>query len=104
MHQADLSTAGSGSVRDRPLHELSIAQSLADTATRHAAGRRVTRIEVGVGRSRRVDSDSLQLAFGLVTQGTALDGAQLEIHVLAGEELLIEAVESELHVSPSATP
>jgi hydrogenase nickel incorporation protein HypA/HybF len=75
------------------MRELSIAQSVADMATRRAAGRQVRKVEMSVGRLREVDPANLHLAFGLVTQGTALDGARLEIDVLAGEELQIEALE-----------
>jgi hydrogenase nickel incorporation protein HypA/HybF len=110
------------------MHELAIAQAIVDLATRHAAGRRVVSVEVNVGHLRQVVPDSLQFAFGLVTQGTALDGVELVIRhvpaagrcrdcgaesvmedfplccarcgglnvdVLAGEELLVDALELE---------
>ena len=61
------------------MHELSIAEAIVDVANRHAAGRRVVRVEVKVGHLRQVVPDSLHFAFGLVAQGTALDGAELAI-------------------------
>jgi hydrogenase nickel incorporation protein HypA/HybF len=108
------------------MHELSIAQAIADIATRHGEGRRVVKVEVRVGHLRQVVPDSLDFAFGLITQGTALDGTQLviehvpaagrcrecgaesvlegfplccaqcgglDLEVLAGEELLVDALE-----------
>jgi hydrogenase nickel incorporation protein HypA/HybF len=66
------------------MHELSIAQAIVDVAARHAEGRRVLRVNVQVGHLRQVVPDSLQFAFALVVQGTALDGAELAItHVPA---------------------
>jgi Zn finger protein HypA/HybF involved in hydrogenase expression len=94
MGQAE-STAGAPAVGSEPMRELSIAQSLVDIATRHANGRPVRKVEVSVGRLRKVDPETLDLAFGLVTQGTALDGAQLKIDMLAGDELWIDALELE---------
>jgi hydrogenase nickel incorporation protein HypA/HybF len=59
------------------MHELSIAEAIVDVAVRHAAGRRVTKVEVSVGALRQVVPDALDFAFGLVARGTALDGAEL---------------------------
>lgn len=59
------------------MHELSIAESIVAVAERHARGRRVTRVEVSIGHLRQVVPSALAFAFELVTQGTALDGAEL---------------------------
>ena len=110
------------------MHELSIARAIVAVAERHAGGRRVSRVELRIGHLRQVVPSALRYGFDLVTEGTALDGAELaieevpasgrcrscgaenvmtafpfacpecgsrEIDLLAGEELLVEAVEVE---------
>jgi hydrogenase nickel incorporation protein HypA/HybF len=59
------------------MHELAIADSIVVIASRHAAGRRVTRIDVRVGHLRQVVPDSLAFAFELVSTGTEVHGAEL---------------------------
>jgi hydrogenase nickel incorporation protein HypA/HybF len=61
------------------VHELSIAQSILTVTERHAAGRPVERVEVKVGHLRQVVPSALEFAFGLLIEGTALDGAELAI-------------------------
>jgi len=61
------------------MHELAIAESIVAIAERHAAGRRVRRVEVAVGHLRQVVPSALEFAFELVAQGTVLDGAELAI-------------------------
>src|SRR3954467_9767579 len=61
------------------MHELSIADAIVTIASRHAAGRKVTRVEVKVGYLRQVVPDSLQFAFELITPGTELEGAELAL-------------------------
>ena len=61
------------------MHELSIASAIVDIAERHAAGRRVLVVEVKLGHLRQVVPSSLTFAFGLLTEDTVLEGAQLVI-------------------------
>ena len=61
------------------MHELSIAESIVAVVERHARGRRVTAVTVSVGHLRQVVPASLEFAFELITHGTALDGAELEL-------------------------
>jgi hydrogenase nickel incorporation protein HypA/HybF len=61
------------------MHELSIAQAVADIASRHAAGRPVSKVEVKIGHLRQVVPSALEFAFELVTEGTVLAGAELVI-------------------------
>lgn len=66
------------------MHELSVASAVVDTVVRHAAGRRVTGVQLRVGQLRQVVPDSLTFYFGLVSRETVCDGASLELeHVPA---------------------
>jgi hydrogenase nickel incorporation protein HypA/HybF len=61
------------------MHELSLAEAIAAIAEEHAGGRRVAKVEVKVGHLRQVVPSALTFAFQLVTQGTSVEGAELEI-------------------------
>jgi len=64
------------------MHELSIAQSIVDSAREHAAahgGRRVLRIGVRVGEISGVAVESLEFCFGMTVKDTDLDGATLDL-------------------------
>lgn len=61
------------------MHELSIAGAIVDVAERHADGRRVMVVWVRIGHLRQVVPSALELAFELLTQGTTLQGARLEV-------------------------
>ena len=110
------------------MHELSLADAVVQIALRHAAGRPVRSVEVKVGHLRQVVPASLEFAFGLLSEGTVLDGARLviedvpargwcgrcetqttmtsfplccarcgalDLEIVAGEELLVDALEIE---------
>jgi hydrogenase nickel incorporation protein HypA/HybF len=61
------------------MHELSIAAAVKEIAERNARGRPVACVDLKVGHLRQVVPASLDFAWDLVTQGTALDGAELRI-------------------------
>lgn len=64
------------------MHELSIAQSIVDSAREHLAehgARRVLRVGVRVGEISGVNADALEFCFGMTTKDTELDGASLDL-------------------------
>jgi hydrogenase nickel incorporation protein HypA/HybF len=61
------------------MHELSIAEAVVGIASRHAEGRRVSKVELRVGHLRQVVPSALEFAFQLLTNGTPLEGAELVI-------------------------
>jgi hydrogenase nickel incorporation protein HypA/HybF len=61
------------------VHELAITESLVDAVTERLPGRRVTCVRLQIGALSGVVADSVRFCFDLVTEGTSLDGATLEI-------------------------
>jgi hydrogenase nickel incorporation protein HypA/HybF len=61
------------------MHELSIAEAVVAIVRRHAGGRPVAKVELRVGHLRQVVPSALGFAFELVTAGTEVEGAELEI-------------------------
>lgn len=63
------------------VHELAITQCIVDAVCERADGREVSRVRVRVGRLCAVIPDSMQFCFELVTEGTVMTGASLDIDV-----------------------
>ena len=61
------------------MHELAIADSVVQIASRHADGRQVTKVYLKVGHLRQVVPSALTFSFELVAQGTPVEGAELEM-------------------------
>ncbi len=61
------------------MHELAIAESVVQIASRHANGRRVTKVQLKVGHLRQVVPSALSFSFELVAHDTPVEGAQLEM-------------------------
>ena len=65
------------------MHELSVSSAIVDTAVRHAEGRRVTAVQVRLGRLRQVVPSSLAFYFELVARETVCEGARLDQELIA---------------------
>jgi hydrogenase nickel incorporation protein HypA/HybF len=61
------------------MHELSITQSVVDAVTDRTGNAVVVSVRLRVGRLSGVMPDSMRFCFELVTVGTPLEGARLEI-------------------------
>ena len=61
------------------MHELSLADAIVRVCCEHAADRKVTRVELKVGRLRQVVPNAFAFAFELVAKGTPVEGAELEL-------------------------
>ena len=66
------------------MHELSLTQDLVSLIAENCAGRRVTRVVLEVGKLSAVVPDAFRFCFDLCTEGTVVEGAELEIVELPG--------------------
>jgi len=64
------------------MHELSLSSAIVNTVVKHAEGRRVTLVELRVGKLRQVIPDTLEFYFEFVARGTVCEGARLEQQVI----------------------
>ena len=59
-----------------------MSSAIVDTVVRHAEGRRVTSVQVRLGRLRQVVPSSLAFYFELVSRDTVCEGARLDQEVV----------------------
>jgi hydrogenase nickel incorporation protein HypA/HybF len=64
------------------MHELSIASAIQDTILRHAEGRRVTSVQLRIGRLRQVVPTSLAFYFEIVSRETLTEGARIDLELI----------------------
>ena len=64
------------------MHELSLSSAIVNTVVKHARGRRVTVVNLRVGKMRQVVPDTLEFYFEFVARGTVCEGARLEQEVI----------------------
>jgi hydrogenase nickel incorporation protein HypA/HybF len=60
------------------MHELSLSTAIVRAVERHAAGRRVSAVQMRIGALRQVVPDSLAFYFEIVSRQTVCEGALLE--------------------------
>jgi hydrogenase nickel incorporation protein HypA/HybF len=66
------------------MHELGITRNIVAIVSDAAAGRRVRRVTLEVGKLACVMPGSIAFCFDALSQGTALEGARLEIREIEG--------------------
>jgi hydrogenase nickel incorporation protein HypA/HybF len=75
------------------MHELAIVHGILDAVTERSGGDRIVRVVVEVGRLTAVLPDALRFCFEAVAQGTAAEGASLDILETDGETLRVREME-----------
>nr|WP_026607812.1 hydrogenase maturation nickel metallochaperone HypA [Methylocapsa acidiphila] len=66
------------------MHEMGITQSIVAIVTEQAAGRKVTRVTLEIGKLAAIMPDAIRFCFDVVARGGALDGAALDIIEVPG--------------------
>ena len=85
------------------MHELSITQAIVEACSERAAGARVVRVTVEVGRLTCVVPDALRFCYDVCTEGTVLEGSELEIVAVPGRARC-RACGAEVEVDDLLTP
>jgi len=75
------------------MHELAIVHGIVDAVTERSGGDRIVRVVVEVGRLTAVLPVALRFCFEVVAQGTAAEGASLDILETDGETLRVREME-----------
>jgi hypothetical protein len=75
------------------MHEMGLAEGILGVALDVAGERPVTRVAVSVGEGQAVSADSLEFSFQLIAGGTNAAGAALQVHMVAGDRVLVDEVE-----------
>ena len=66
------------------MHELAIVESVIGLCAERCGGARVARVVLEIGKLSCVMPDAVRFCFDLATEGTALEGAALEIREIPG--------------------
>jgi hydrogenase nickel incorporation protein HypA/HybF len=66
------------------MHELSITQSIVEACSERAAGAKVGRVTLEIGRLTCVMPDALRFCYDVCSEGTTLEGSELEIIEIPG--------------------
>ena len=77
------------------MHELGLTRNIVSIVSEHAGARRVRRVRLAIGPLACVETRALEFCFDLVTEGTVLAGAELEILDAEGDTFLIKNYELE---------
>jgi hydrogenase nickel incorporation protein HypA/HybF len=64
------------------VHELALSSAIVNTVAKHANGRRVTVVNLRVGRLRQVIPETLEFYFEFVARDTVCERARLEQEVI----------------------
>ncbi|MDX1425943.1 MAG: hydrogenase maturation nickel metallochaperone HypA [Kiloniellales bacterium] len=82
------------------MHEMGITRNIVSIVSERARPRKVLRVRLEIGRLSAVMPDAIRFCFDVISKGTLLDGAELEIVEIpgrarcraCGEEIALETL------------
>jgi hydrogenase nickel incorporation protein HypA/HybF len=80
------------------MHELGITEQMVNVALEQASKsgiNKITRINLILGETSDISSDSVQLYFDSISKGTPAQGAELCFQPASGQDFYIESIEGE---------
>jgi hydrogenase nickel incorporation protein HypA/HybF len=66
------------------MHELGITRNIVSIVTEKAQGEQVRRVTIAIGKLSAVLPEAIRFCFNIVSQGTIVEGADLEILEIPG--------------------
>ncbi len=72
------------------MHELSITQNIVGIVSEKAAGRRVSKVRLRIGKLSGIEVPAIRFCYDLVAQGTPLEGSELVIDEVQGRGTCVE--------------
>ena len=77
------------------MHELAIAMDIVELAEARCGAARIVKVTVEIGERAFVLPDALEFCWRAATEGTAAEGAALELVCAAGDGLKVQSMEVE---------
>lgn len=86
------------------MHEVAIAQGILEVVLDVAQDRHARAVRVRAGDLQGISQDSLQFCFEMVAQETTAASARLEVEIVEGDGVSVEAIELDdgWHFRPGA--
>jgi hydrogenase nickel incorporation protein HypA/HybF len=75
------------------MHEMALAQGILDVVLDVAGNHEAKTVRLRVGKLQAVTQDSLQFCFEMAATETAAATARLEVEIIPGDGVLIDAIE-----------
>ncbi len=66
------------------MHELGITRNIVSIVSEKAQGEKITQVTLEIGKFSAILPESIRFCFDIVSQGTVLEGAELEIIEISG--------------------